>query len=101
MPLHRGTGYARVTKHKPVAWEPESDRLQQASTDALLFAIARRILGVPEDPGRANYQMAITVCSSCSGGALEAAGESISVSPQIVSMTACHAQRLDLSSRNQ
>ncbi len=78
-----------------------ADRLRRETgevldDDALLLAIARRILGGPEDPGRANYQVAVTVCSSCGQGSIDAAGEAIPVSPDIVSMAACDAQHLDL-----
>src|SRR5690606_9632426 len=78
-----------------------ADRLRREAgevldDDALLLAMARRILGGPEDPGRANYQVAGTVCSSCGQGSIDAAGEAIPVSPHIVSMANCDAQRLDL-----
>src|SRR5690606_24101373 len=78
-----------------------ADRLRREAgealdDDALLLAMARRILGGPEDPGRANYQVAITVCASCGQGSIDAAGEAIPVSPDIVSMANCDAQRLDL-----
>ena len=78
-----------------------ADRLRREAgevldDDALLLAMARRILGGPEDPGRANYQVAVTVCSSCGQGSIDAAGEAIPVSPDIVSMANCDAQRLDL-----
>ena len=78
-----------------------ADRLRREAgevleDDALLLAMARRILGGPEDPGRANYQVAVTVCSSCGQGSIDAAGEAIPVSPDVVSMATCDAQRLDI-----
>src|SRR5690606_10615508 len=78
-----------------------ADRLRRETgealdDDALLLAMARRILGGPEDPGRANYQIAVTVCSDCGQSSIDAAGEAIPVSPHIVSMATCDAQTLDL-----
>src|SRR5690606_12123447 len=78
-----------------------ADRLRREAgealdDDALLLAMARRILGGPEDPGRANYQVAVTVCASCGQGSIDAAGGAIPVSPDVVSRANCDAQRLDL-----
>ena len=74
-----------------------ADRLRREAgevlnDDALLLAMARRILRGPEAAGRANYQVAATVCSSCGQGSIDAAGEAIPVSPHIVSMANCDAQ---------
>ena len=64
--------------------------------DALLLAMARRILGGPKDQGRANYQISVNVCGACGQGSFQAQGESIPVSPQVVAMAACDAQRLEV-----
>src|SRR5690606_26215853 len=95
------TLHFKVRSETLALFREAADRLRRETgevldDDALLLAIARRILGGPEDPGRANYQVAVTVCSSCGQGSIDAAGEAIPVSPDIVSMAACDAQHLDL-----
>jgi hypothetical protein len=36
--------------------------------DAVLLAMARRILGGPAEAGRASYQVALLVCDGCGRG---------------------------------
>jgi hypothetical protein len=62
--------------------------------DALLLAMAREILQGPNDPGRASYQVAVTVCEHCRQGFQSAAGEVVPVEPEVVSMVRCDAQNL-------
>jgi hypothetical protein len=62
--------------------------------DAALLAVARQILGGPTDEGRANYQVALTVCESCGRGWQQGRGEQIEVGSEIVEMAACDAQHL-------
>ena len=93
--------FQKVRPETLALFREAADRLRREAgevldDDALLLAMARRILGGPEDPGRANYQIAVTVCSSCGQGSIDAAGEAIPVSPHVVSMAACDAQHLDL-----
>ncbi len=95
------TLHFKVRSETLALFREAADRLRRETgevldDDALLLAMARRILGGPDDPGRANYQVAVTVCSSCGQGSIDAAGEAIPVSPDIVSMAACDAQQLDL-----
>src|SRR5690606_19143093 len=94
--------FQKVRPETLALFREAADRLRREAgevldDDALLLAMARRILGGPEDPGRANYQIAVTVCTSCGQGSIDAAGEAIPVAPHVVSMANCDAQRLDLS----
>jgi len=47
--------------------------------DAALLLLARRALEGPSDEGRANYQIAVTVCDACGRGWQEGRGERIEV----------------------
>jgi hypothetical protein len=62
--------------------------------DASLLLLARRILAGPSDAGRANYQLALTVCERCGRGSQQGRGEQLEVGPEIVDMAACDAQHL-------
>jgi len=62
--------------------------------DALLLAMARHVLGGPQDTGRSSYQISLDVCSACGRGAQLAGGERVPVDAAIVSMAACDAQHL-------
>jgi hypothetical protein len=62
--------------------------------DALLLAMARHVLGGPQDAGRSSYQISLAVCSTCGGGAQLAGGELVPIDPAVVTMAACDAQRL-------
>jgi hypothetical protein len=62
--------------------------------DASLLLVARQILGGPRDAGRANYQMAVTVCGSCDRGWLQGRGEQIEVNAEVVEMAGCDAQEI-------
>jgi hypothetical protein len=62
--------------------------------DAALLAVARHVLGGPTDEGRANYQVALTVCETCGRGWQEGRGEQVEVGSEVVEMAACDAQHL-------
>jgi hypothetical protein len=62
--------------------------------DAALLAVARHILGGPADEGRANYQIALTVCETCGRGWQTGRGEQVEVGSEIVEMATCDAQHL-------
>jgi hypothetical protein len=62
--------------------------------DASLLAMARAVLGGPRDEGRSSYQIALSVCSECGRGAQPAAGESVRVASEIVTVAWCDAQNL-------
>src|SRR5258706_15134351 len=67
------------------------DRLDD---DATLLAVARHVLGGPTDEGRANYQVAMTVCEGCGSGWQQGKGRQVEVGSEIVEMAACDAQHL-------
>jgi hypothetical protein len=71
--------------------------------DTALLLLARHVLAGPADEahaneahadqqGRANYQVAITLCPSCRVAIQSGRGEPIQVSPDIVAMAECDAQ---------
>jgi 5-methylcytosine-specific restriction endonuclease McrA len=65
-----------------------------ADDDALLYEIARRALGGPEEEGRASYQVAVTRCAQCHTTSFDAAGERHVVDETIAAMADCDAQHL-------
>jgi RuvA, C-terminal domain len=60
--------------------------------DAALLLLARQALGGPSDEGRANYQVALTVCESCRRGWQQGLGEQVEVGAEVVEMARCDAQ---------
>jgi hypothetical protein len=62
--------------------------------DAVMLLMARQVLGGPSDEGRANFQVALTVCDACGRGWQQARGEQLEVAPEVVEMAACDAQML-------
>jgi hypothetical protein len=62
--------------------------------DAALLAMARALLGGPNDGGRSSYQISLSVCPSCGHGTQRAAGDRVEVSPQAVEMARCDAQHV-------
>ncbi|HEV8246232.1 MAG TPA: HNH endonuclease [Polyangiaceae bacterium] len=62
--------------------------------DSMLLLMARQVLGGPPDEGRANYQVALTVCEECGRGFQQGRGELIEVDPEIVEMASCDAQHI-------
>jgi len=64
--------------------------------DAALMLMARHVLGGPGDDGRASYQIALSVCPTCSQGFQQAAGELVPVGKDVVAMGECDGQHLGL-----
>jgi hypothetical protein len=64
-----------------------------AEDDAVL-EIARRVLGGPNDDGRASYQVMARLCPACGDGHIVGRGEAIAVAPQVAEMIACDAQHI-------
>jgi hypothetical protein len=62
--------------------------------DAVILLMARHVLGGPKDEGRANYQVALTVCEDCKQGKQQGRGELVDVPPEVVEMAMCDPQRL-------
>ena len=64
----------------------------EADDDMVLFEIARRALGGPEDEGRASYQVAVSRCDACGRTSIDAAGQSEAVDPAVAEMLECDSQ---------
>jgi 5-methylcytosine-specific restriction endonuclease McrA len=62
--------------------------------DALLFEIARRALGGPDDEGRASYQVAVTQCDECGRTSIDGGGLSHPVDDVVAEMVSCDSQRV-------
>jgi hypothetical protein len=62
--------------------------------DAVLLAMARHVLGGPRDDGRTSYQVVLSVCAACGGGAQRAGGELVPIDRAVVAMAACDAQHI-------
>ena len=54
--------------------------------EALLLLMARQVLVGSSDQGRANYQVAMTLCESCGEGRQQGRGEAVLVSPEVSEM---------------
>jgi hypothetical protein len=57
-----------------------------------LLAMARHVLGGPRDDGRSSYQVSLSVCGACGGGAQRAGGELVPIDAAVVAMASCDAQ---------
>jgi 5-methylcytosine-specific restriction endonuclease McrA len=64
--------------------------------DEAVRMLAHHALGGPGDPGRAAYQVAVTVCSECGRGTRDGAGRVLAVEPHQVEAALCDAQEIDL-----
>jgi hypothetical protein len=62
--------------------------------DAAILLLCRQALGGNRDPGRASYQIALTVCDGCRRATQQGRGEAIEVRPEIVEMAECDAQHI-------
>jgi len=61
--------------------------------DALLLAMARQVLGAP-DENRTIHRISYEMCPSCRQGAQLAAGERIPVAAEILAMAACDGEHI-------
>ncbi len=66
------------------------------SDDDVLAMIARTVLQGPSDDGRANYQIAMTVCRVCERGWQDGAGDVVEVAPEVIEAAECDAQRISM-----
>jgi HNH endonuclease len=62
--------------------------------DAALLLMARKALGGPVDPGRASYQVALTICEKCRDAAQEGRGEIVPVDADVLAMAECDGQHI-------
>jgi len=63
--------------------------------DALLYEIARRVLGGPGDEARASYQIAVSRCDECGRSRIDAGGTSHPVDEVVAEMALCDGQLLE------
>jgi len=61
--------------------------------DAALLLLARRALGGPVDPGRASYQLALTICEKCRCDR-DGSGQNVPVDAAVLEMAECDGQHL-------
>jgi hypothetical protein len=78
---------ARIKKELGGAGQPVDD-------DTLLFELARRALGGPDDAGRASYQVAVSRCDACGQTSIDAGGRTHPVDTDVESLIACDAQQV-------
>jgi hypothetical protein len=62
--------------------------------DSALLALARQVLGGPEDTGRASYQIALSLCPACGSARQQGGGELVPVGAHITAMAHCDGQHL-------
>jgi hypothetical protein len=62
--------------------------------EAVLLEMARSVLQGPKDEGRANYQIALSVCPDCGRGRQAANGEWLPVGADVVELARCDGQLL-------
>jgi 5-methylcytosine-specific restriction endonuclease McrA len=60
--------------------------------DEAVRMLAHYALGGPDEPGRAAYQVAMTVCERCGAGSRDGAGQVFAVDPPQVEAALCDAQ---------
>ncbi len=72
----------------------QRDLGEKVDDDVLLYEIARRALGGPDDKGRASYQVAVNRCDACLEMSIDAGGEQHAVDRVIEGMVACDSQVL-------
>jgi hypothetical protein len=70
------------------------DAGESLDDDAAMLLLARAALGGPADEGRANYQVALTVCEACGRSWQRGRGDQVEVGSEIAEMAACDAQHL-------
>jgi hypothetical protein len=66
----------------------------QIDDDTLLFEIARRALGGPDDEGRASYQVAVSRCDACGLASIDSGAHSERVDEAVAEMLDCDSQQL-------
>ncbi|HEX5101629.1 MAG TPA: hypothetical protein VFV94_19090 [Polyangiaceae bacterium] len=62
--------------------------------EAAILLLCRQALDGNRDPGRASYQIALTVCESCRRATQQGRGEAIEVGPEVVEIAECDAQHV-------
>ena len=72
----------------------ELDAGHSLDEDEVLEAMCRAVLGGPDEVGRANYQIALTVCEECGRTWQDGAGRPIEVPETVRERAECDAQML-------
>ena len=62
--------------------------------DEAVRMLAHHALGGPSDPGRAAYQVAITICEQCGRGTRDGAGRELAIEPHEVEAALCDGQHI-------
>ena len=62
--------------------------------DEAVRMLAHHALGGPSDPGRAAYQVAITICEQCGRGTRDGAGHELALEPREVEAALCDGQHI-------
>jgi len=70
------------------------DAGESLDDDGAMLLLCRAALEGPKDPGRASYQVALTVCERCGRATQQGCGESLEVGPEVVAMAACDGQHI-------
>src|SRR5882672_3452691 len=68
------------------------DAGERIDDDAALLLLARQVLGGPTDPGRASYQVSVTLCEQCGRGWQHGGGELTEMASEMIERVACDAQ---------
>jgi hypothetical protein len=64
------------------------------SDEDVLGLLARRALGRTDEPEKAAFQIAMTVCEGCGKGWRESSGERVPVAPEVVEAARCDAEEI-------
>ena len=70
------------------------DAGESLDDDAAILLLCRQVLEGPKDPGRSNYQVALTVCERCRRATQQGRGELIEVGPEVLEMAECDGQHI-------
>jgi hypothetical protein len=74
----------------------ETHAEEDIDEDMVLFEVARRALGGPDDDGRASYQVAVVRCEVCGETSIDAGGATHVVDETFAEMVECDAQTIDV-----
>ena len=72
----------------------ELDAGETLDDDAAVRMLAHYVLEGPDDPGRAAYQVAMTVCERCGSGSRDGAGRALTVEAHQIEAACCDAQHI-------
>ena len=87
------SGDTKATFREAVA-KLRQDSGEPLDDDDVLLLMARHVLKVNADDGQSSYQLAVTVCESCSRATQTGSGDLVAIAPEIAEMARCDAQQL-------